>query len=781
MAEPIVFPIQIDDSQVNEAFNNLLQQVGQGVTGVEDLEDKFVQAFKDVGTEIDKTDDELKEYVRSVVKAGEESEETAKQSRTFSGVLSGLANTLERMIPGLGKFTASLKAQAGLLKGVTAGTTGATKAFKLFRVALAATGIGAIVVALGSLTALLTKTQSGIDFVNRVTAAASATFSVFVDRAASLGSAIVKLFQRDFKGAAAEAKAAFSGLTAEIAAESAAAFALEQETQNLRDAQAELNVELAEGRAKIDELRLASEDRSRGAAARSRDLQQAIEIENDLAGKRLELAERELENIRAKNALGNSLFEDVEKERQLEVQLAGIRQEAASRQRRDAARLQAIQREELARVQALRDAYNALLEDLEGRLTAARLSQLTGTDRLQAERELAIAEIERFRDEVTAAATTAGQAVPEGFTEQINQLYGAVEAEFKRQVDELRSKADTGELDPIKAIFDRETDYEKLGQEAVENVVRGAESQLPLFDRLKDQLQVALGLNDEQLAFIGDQTEAAFGNILDGINLATEAQIQQQDTLIDAIRGRVDEVETALERERRLQEQGYANDVAKLEEKLQQENESLANAENERLELERKAARQRLIQNSLEQASNIVLAVAKLTAAESGKGLIGIFTALAGLALIFRLVAQARTQAVELSRPPQFGTGGEVVGPGHPYGGVLVEAEGGEYIVRRDKATRNKTFLERLNAGAFDGMDLLGVLGARGTADMTPQAYSDAAMQASTEMINYWKTRPVEYLGNDGEKVIEWVDGGTVRRQRINDKNNSDEVSKANI
>ena len=47
---------------------------------------------------------------------------------------------------------------------------------------------------------------------------------------------------------------------------------------------------------------------------------------------------------------------------------------------------------------------------------------------------------------------------------------------------------------------------------------------------------------------------------------------------------------------------------------------------------------------------------------------------------------------------PKFAYGGSVAGPRHSGGGVLLEAEGGEYIVNRNAARSNIALLEAINS-----------------------------------------------------------------------------------
>ena len=90
---------------------------------------------------------------------------------------------IKRAIPSLGGIIDGLKgakegfvAKGQAMKGATAGLGGTTKALKLFRIALISTGIGAIVVALGTLISAFASTQKGIDTINRALAPLKGAF-----------------------------------------------------------------------------------------------------------------------------------------------------------------------------------------------------------------------------------------------------------------------------------------------------------------------------------------------------------------------------------------------------------------------------------------------------------------------------------------------------------------------------------------------------------------------------------------------------------------------------
>lgn len=91
----------------------------------------------------------------------------------LGGKIQGVIGTLAQIKQGLGALSVAMKAQA-------VATTGSSNALKLFKIALISTGIGAIVVALGSLIAAFVSTQRGIDAVNKVLTPLKEVFATLI-------------------------------------------------------------------------------------------------------------------------------------------------------------------------------------------------------------------------------------------------------------------------------------------------------------------------------------------------------------------------------------------------------------------------------------------------------------------------------------------------------------------------------------------------------------------------------------------------------------------------
>lgn len=156
----------------------------------------------------------------------------------------------------------------GAIAGTTKGIGLASKAMRVFKIALASTGIGLLVVALGSLVTYLKRTQEGQEIVNKLLAQAGAVVDVILDRIGILGKAITQLFSGNFSEAAETAKSAFKGVGDEIKEEVKLAGVLADGLQDIEKREAAIVLSNAERLKEIKELNKVAEDTSRSAQER---------------------------------------------------------------------------------------------------------------------------------------------------------------------------------------------------------------------------------------------------------------------------------------------------------------------------------------------------------------------------------------------------------------------------------------------------------------------------------------------------------------------------------
>jgi predicted nucleic acid-binding Zn-ribbon protein len=185
-------------------------------------------------------------------------------------------------------------------------------------------------------------------------------FNEVVKSVGLLGSAFVKLFNRDFSGALADATEGAKGLFMEltplgVAIETvgaivenvtpligefvnevndavSAATKLSNRSIQLRKDQRDLALGFAEGRAQIKEYNLVAEDVTQTLEDRLVAAQKAIDIEKALMTERQRLAQEEVDIQKANMALSENVEADQQKLVDLEVALINIRTESAEMQ-----------------------------------------------------------------------------------------------------------------------------------------------------------------------------------------------------------------------------------------------------------------------------------------------------------------------------------------------------------------------------------------------------------------------------------------------------------------
>jgi hypothetical protein len=238
------------------------------------------------------------------------------------------------------------------------------------KVALAATGIGVFVVAIGSLISYFTQTERGAEMLERATAGVGAVFRVLIGVVSSLGEGIVNLFTKpkdtitqfatliktyvtdqfqnilsgvsdladavgkvfsgDFKGAAESAKAGFAKVgeaalklnpvtgvaiavangVGKIATEAGkaatAAAGLTARLQELEDAEIDQVAATAKARKQIRELRFIADDETKSIEERIAAVEKATKIEQTTLNERKRIARENLAILTEQNKLAQA-------------------------------------------------------------------------------------------------------------------------------------------------------------------------------------------------------------------------------------------------------------------------------------------------------------------------------------------------------------------------------------------------------------------------------------------------------------------------------------------
>jgi hypothetical protein len=337
------------------------------------------------------------------------------------------------------KLDGMLGGMPSKLRGGIAGIKGMTTGMKTLRGAIISTGIGALVVAVGSLVAYMTRTKRGADELRIATAVLGGVMDYLMDTVISLGEfifnafnnpretikslrddiqnfvidkvnqlmdglgllgeAIKQAFSGDFSGAmetageglrkVADSALALHPLTAvtyqyatavaqiavEATASAKAAGVLENRMNAVRDAQRGLTVQRSQDRAEIKRLNMTAEDTTKSLEEREAAAQRALEIEMGLMAERRRIAKEELDIARAQVQLSESTEEDLQNMAELEAAYIDIQTESFEMQTTLNNKLNTIRKEAAAATQAAADAIIEAEEEVTKALQEAALSR----------------------------------------------------------------------------------------------------------------------------------------------------------------------------------------------------------------------------------------------------------------------------------------------------------------------------------------------------------------------------------------------------------------------
>lgn len=230
-------------SNLTAEYDALSEAERNAATGIK-LRDKInevTDALKDA-------EEETQRYYRNVGNYKEAIMEAANANIPFVQQI----NVMVTSLGGVRNYLSGVKTE---MLTVSTTTTGWIKVLKLLKVALLGTGIGVLIVALGSLVSWFTKTQKGVEAANKIMGALGATVNVLIDRAGKLGSALVNLFTGNFKQAGNDAKSIFAGIGDEIVNETKQAWKLAEVLNEIDKREVMLSMSRAANRAEIEKLK----------------------------------------------------------------------------------------------------------------------------------------------------------------------------------------------------------------------------------------------------------------------------------------------------------------------------------------------------------------------------------------------------------------------------------------------------------------------------------------------------------------------------------------------
>lgn len=272
-----------------------------------------------------------------------------KNVDNLEGGLSGLSAQADKLTGGL--VSGFKKGVAGIKQGITA--------MKSLRVAIAATGIGALLIAVTSLVSYFTKTQRGADKLSQAMEGIGAVVDVLIDRFSTFGEGIFAIFSGDFAKGVDILKGTFKGLGQEIREEAKAAIELEKAFQALQDREIAMIETRAERRASIEALRLVAADETKDLAARANALKEAMDLEKQLADEEIEIAKERARIIKERNALGESTRDDIQAEAEANARVIELNAQRDTRLKELVATYNSLNKQHQEQIRLLREEETA--------------------------------------------------------------------------------------------------------------------------------------------------------------------------------------------------------------------------------------------------------------------------------------------------------------------------------------------------------------------------------------------------------------------------------------
>lgn len=321
--------------KLNDAIAQTKAQIKDAQLGVKDYSRQQASLRKTqsgLNKEVREAEQEQKEYNRELEKS------------------TGLTKTLDTLTGGL---FSRVKSGANAFRV-------ATKSAKAFTLALASTGIGAVVIALGSLTAMFKNSEEGQDRLTKLTKQFGSVVNNTLDVVSkfgkglfNLGSVIKNVFSKPLTESLEDAKNGFgefsdsvSTFTNEVVNDFKVAGDIADQIAKANKIDRELLIERQKANAKINELRIKGQDIERFTALeRSEFLAEALRIENEITDQEIKAAKLRRDAKIEENKLSESTKEDLQEQAELEAKVFELEQKKLSRQREVRSQINAAIRE----------------------------------------------------------------------------------------------------------------------------------------------------------------------------------------------------------------------------------------------------------------------------------------------------------------------------------------------------------------------------------------------------------------------------------------------------
>lgn len=482
---------------------------------------------------------------------------------------------------------------------------------------------------------------------------------------------------------------------------------IERMNQELAATTRENTVQNAKDEEQVAILRAKAADKSTYSARQRLDfLQQAINIEEEIAQRNLEAATQEYNIIKKQNEQAGSSAEEKQKEADAEAKMIQARTAYYNKTRELQGQMSEARKQIAADAKAQADAAAAADEEARKAAEDAAKSLQDAFDKM---REMALGDTVEYQiEQVTKKYKEAFDTINNSNSDEDEKAFYRVNLERKmaEEIAAIRQKPIDEQLEAEKAAADEALKArEKAYAEELAKNWQNADEQY----RIRKQYIEAL-LNDETVAaekkyelekeladMEAQHAEQRIATLQDYANQMASLMGNLSSIADGFEERRTNKIEAENEKQKAalqerlnkgiISQESYDKKVAAMDAELDAEKAKIAR---------RQAAREKAL-SAMQIAINTATAIMKIWA-EVPKMDFGISTA--ALTAVAAAVGATQLAAVLAEPLPKAAKGGTINGPSHAMGGALIEGEGGERIIA---ANPSKAFPELLNLISYIG------------------------------------------------------------------------------
>lgn len=580
------------------------------------------------------------------------------------------------------------------------------------RVAIMATGIGALLIAVSSLISYFTKTVEGSDMLNRKLAALKSIMGNLTDVASDIGETLVMVFTKPREAAERFFNFIKNPIKAireevkEMVEDFKIAEQIEGEYQRIRDAQRELNEEVAQGRAEVEKQKFIAEDVTKTYDERRKAAESAFDLEQRLMNQQIKLQKDLIAAKTTELSLSESSNEELNELSQMRIDLSRLENESTTRQIELNNKVNALSQEEIRLAEEKRRKYEELQQKLidlrksyDDQMNAANQMLLDDEiarasdelDKLHLQRvkligemQLAIEDYRESQSEALKLGAIDEAQVSEG-ADKIVRLYRnrlldieeAIKATFA--VDKLVPKEFFNFSEALADILNSDDNFRANGDTIAEALTDNLNASLEkrmksAADKVLESVKGDAGVTAKEAGYtfgelikdgIGDALidldkvvngdiyrsfQTVFQGVTDAFLSGIDLQIAKLDDLISAHDEKISELEEQYDKEKEFKDEGLAYNLETLDRQIEEEKARRETAIKEKEQLERKAQQAALINDAIQQSSSLVTASAQIFKAFSSIPFVGTALAIAAVATMFGAFAKTKIDAAKATK-----------------------------------------------------------------------------------------------------------------------------------